>query len=645
MRKLKKLFFITKVFLFIFIVFIVCNIALYLYAYITPKEDVFINSGILLYDIDNKPFFDSINGNERINIENLSSFVLDATIATEDKNFYIHKGFDFARIIKALFLNIKNGKITQGASTISQQYVKNLYLTFDQTLTRKIQEAFLTLELETHYKKDEILEGYINSINYGAGNYGIENASKYYFNKSNKDLSLAEASMLVGIPKNPTLYNPITNYDKSKKRQKIVLNSMVNAGYITEEEMNNAYNESLNFYGKKDFNELSSVNYYKDAVLKELEQIGFSSLRDSGELHVYTNLDIKNQEIMENIINDEMKNEQDLQVASIMVEPNSGKVKALVGGVNYNLSEFNRVTSAYRQVGSTFKPLLYYAALENGFTASSTFTSESTTFNIENGKTYSPKNYGDKYGNQNISLATAIAYSDNIYAIKTHLFLGKDLLVDTAKRMGIQKDLTATPSLALGTEEITMMDYANAYNTLANYGKKNDLYLISKITDKNGKVLYEKEYKEESVLNTKYVFILNELLSNTYNYDFVDYSSPTMLGINNFLTKKYAVKSGSTNTDYWVVGYNPDALVMVWNGYDDNREVKKGGSNITKKIWARSIEEILKDKDIDWYEIPNGITASLVNPISGEINSKNKSVLLFYIKGTEPSLNDNLFKH
>ena len=190
-----------------------------------------------------------------------------------------------------------------------------------------------------------------------------------------------------------------------------------------------------------------------------------------------------------------------------------------------------------------------------------------------------------------------------------------------------------------------MMDYANAYNTLANYGKKNDLYLISKITDKNGKVLYEKEYKEESVLNTKYVFILNELLSNTYNYDFVDYSSPTMLGINNFLTKKYAVKSGSTNTDYWVVGYNPDALVMVWNGYDDNREVKKGGSNITKKIWARSIEEILKDKDIDWYEIPNGITASLVNPISGEINSKDKSVLLFYIKGTEPSLNDNLFKH
>ena len=637
--------YIIKIFVFLFFVFILGNVALYLYAYITPKIDINSNNSIVFYDNEGKNFFENSSESKWAAISDISKYVIDATVATEDKNFYIHKGFDFLRIAKAFYINFKNGNISQGASTISQQYIKNLYLTFDKTWDRKIEEAFLTLELETHYSKDEILEGYLNSINYGSGQYGIENASKYYFNKSALDLSLAEASILVGIPKNPSLYNPIYNLDKAKKRQKIVLDSMLEEGYITEEERNVAYNTELVFYGQDDPESVLSINYYKDAVLQELQTITSipDSLIESGGLHIYTNLDIEVQKKMENIISEEMDGQIDYQVASIAVEPSTGKVIALIGGVDYNTSEYNRVTQAERQVGSTFKPILYYAALENGFTASSTFSSEATTFNMGNGKTYSPKNYGEKYGNKDISLATAIAYSDNIYAVKTHLFLGESVLVDTAKRMGIEKKLQANASLSLGTEEISMLDYSNAYTTLANYGVKNDVYLINKITDNDGNILYKYEYKEETVLNKRDVFILNELLSNTYNYDFVDYSSPTMLPISNLLTKKYAVKSGSTNTDYWAVGYNPDMLVMVWNGYDDNRDTSSSQSKITKRIWARTIESILENSDSSWYEIPTGVTASLVNPVSGQITENGKKTLLFYIKGTEPNLNSNAF--
>ena len=645
MKYFRKFLFVVKVFVFLFFVFILGNVALYLYAYITPKIDINSNNSIVFYDNEGKSFFESSSENKWASISDISKYVIDATVATEDKNFYIHKGFDFLRIAKAFYINFKNGNISQGASTISQQYIKNLYLTFDKTWDRKIEEAFLTLELETHYTKDEILEGYLNSINYGSGQYGIENASKYYFNKSALDLSLTEASILVGIPKNPSLYNPIYNLEKAKKRQKIVLDSMLEEGYITEKERDIAYNTELVFYGQDDPESVLSINYYKDAVLQELQTISSipDSLIESGGLHIYTNLDIDAQKKMENIISEEMAGQNDYQVASIAVEPSTGKVIALVGGVDYNTSEFNRVTQAERQVGSTVKPILYYAALENGFTASSTFTSEATTFNMGNGKTYSPKNYGEKYGNRDISLATAIAYSDNIYAVKTHLFLGENVLVETAKRMGIEKKLQANASLALGTEEISMLDYSNAYATLANYGVKNDVYLISKITDNDGNILYEHEYKEETVLNKRDVFILNELLSNTYNYDFVDYSSPTMLTISNLLTKKYAVKSGSTNTDYWAVGYNPDMLVMVWNGYDDNRDTSSNQSKITKRIWARTIESILENSDSSWYDIPSGVTASLVNPVSGQLSESGKKTLLFYIKGTEPSINSNAF--
>lgn len=630
---MKKIMKLIKTIIFMFFSSIILNLSLYAYAYITPKFSIKTNSTIEYYDINGEELFSKEE--DYVNLNKISNNVKNAIVAIEDKNFYNHNGFDFLRIIKAMGINIINNDIVEGASTISQQYVKNLFLDFNKTWKRKIKEAYLTLELETHYSKNEILEGYLNTINFGAGNYGIKEASNYYFNKNPDELSLSEATILVGIPKNPTLYNPITNYDYAKKRQLIVLNSMANCGYIKESEVKDIFNTELTFYGKKDNLEVSSVYYYKDAIDDEMSRLSEipKSLLDIEKIKIYTNLDIDVQKTLENNINNEMKN-SNMEASSIVIEPSTGKILALVGGKNYNLSQYNRVTHSKRQVGSTIKPFLYYAALENGFTASSTFLSEKTTFNLGD-TTYSPSNSNNIYANKEITLAAAIAYSDNIYAMKTHLFLGKEMLSNIIKKVKISTPVEQNASSALGTTEINMLDYSNGYITLANNGTYVKPHLIEKITDENDNILYEFNYEEEYILNQKYVYILNNLLTLTYNYNLVDYTSPTLISISNELNGKYAVKSGSTKSDYWTIGYNKNYLVMVWNGNDDNSDVKLSESRLVKKIWAKTISS-LKEDDDGWYDIPKGITSSIIDAKTGSI-SLNSGLVCYYEKGTEPN--------
>ena len=637
-KRLKILILCYKIFCYFVIFIFLALFGFYLYAYITPKIDVQSSNRIILYDDSDEVFYQNTATSSWVSLDEISPYAIKGIVDTEDKNFYSHNGFDYMRIMKALYNDIKAGNLKEGASTISQQYIKNLFLTFDKTWERKLEEAYLTFELEVHYNKNEILEGYMNTINYGAGNYGIEEASLYYFNKHAKDLTLAEASIIVGIPKNPTYYNPIYYYDNAKARQKIVLNSMFNMGHITKEEMENAYNEELSFYGKKSSNFIVSSLYYKDAVMDELNSIDEipKSLIETGGLKVYTYLNSDAQRNLENIISEEMENTGELEVGAMIRSPKNGAIVALIGGTNYNETEYNRVTKAKRQVGSTFKPILYYSALENGMTATSTFVSEKTTFSLGEDESYSPSNFADKYANKSITMADALVLSDNIFAVKTHLFLGTDNLKNTAKRMGIKTSLPSNASLALGTSEINMVDYSNAFQTLANYGIRNNPVYIKKVTDLNDNVIYEAKYEEENVLDKRYVYILNEMLTNSYNYDYIDYASPTLLSVKNLINHKYAVKSGTTDTDYWVVGYNPEALVLVWNGYDDNRSVEKVSSKITKKIWARSIEAYLGEKESAWYNIPRGVTGAIVNPISGSTTDLSVKDLMFYVKGTEP---------
>lgn len=632
--------FSIKALIFLFISFIVIIIGLYTYAYLSPKLDLKTSGSLYLYDNKNNLVYQGSRSNEWVDIEDISKDLINAVVATEDKNFYKHNGFDYLRIIKAMMLNIKNGSIVQGASTISQQYVKNLYLEFDQTWSRKIEEAFLTLELEVHYSKDEILAGYLNTINYGQGNMGIANATSYYFNKKPNEITLEEAIILAGIPKNPSNYNPVSNYDAAIKRAKIVAKAMLDNNYINEETYNNLFKDKIEIYGQNKDNNLQMLMYYQDAVLNELNKIDRipETLINAGGLKIYTTLDLDVQGNMEqNILNNKV--DDDLQVASIVVDPNTGAIKALTGGMNYATSQYNRALKSKRQVGSTMKPFLYYAALENNLTMSSSFSSEATTFTLANNKTYSPQNAGDRYANKEITMAAAIALSDNIYAVKTHLFLGYDKMINIAKRTGITAELAEVASLPLGTSEINLIDYATGYTTFASGGYKKDLYFIEKIEDLNGNVIYEHKDKRNLVLNPNYTYILNEALTSTTNNAFVDYTTPTCLGIASKLTNKYAIKTGSTDTDFWIVGYNKDSLVMTWMGYDDNKIVNSKIRTGAKKAWADTIEYSLSNIETSWYETPKNIVALPLDAVTGKVSNDNKKTTLFYyIKGSEPSV-------
>lgn len=629
--------------MFNILVFIVGCIGLYGYAYFSPKLDIRNANQFYIYDDSNELIYQGSGNNEWISLDEVSPYFIDAIISTEDKNFYKHFGFDFMRIGKAMLVNIQNGKIVQGASTISQQYVKNMYLDFDKTWKRKYEEALLTLRLEVHYSKDEILEGYINTINFGQGNYGIENASQYYFNKHAKDLTMEEAIMLAGIPKAPSNYNPVSNYKSSIKRAKLISNLMYENEYISEEELNTLFINKIDIYGKKSENNLNTLMYYQDAVYRELESLeGIpDSLIEHGGIKIYTSLNLEAQRVMEESINNNIS-DNGMQVASMIINPSTGEIMALSGGVDYSSSQYNRAISAKRQVGSAIKPILYYAALENGMVSSSTFLSEPTTFMFSDNNVYSPANFNDKYGNQNITMAAALSYSDNIYAVKTHLFLGEDMLVNTANRMGIQSTLDPLPSLALGTCELSMIDFARAYTTLANEGVKNELSFINKVEDFKGNILYEKKLDNEMVLNKSYTYILNELMTSTYNSNFVDYNTPTVMSVASKISNKYAIKTGSSGTDSWMVGYNKNVLMLVWNGYDDNRELEVRDGSISKNIWVDTVENLSIEKE--WYEMPDNVVGIPLNAITGKEETDSKKINVFYyVNGSEYNYTDTEF--
>ncbi len=631
MKLFKKL---MRFMVFLIISFILLHIGLYAYCLFTPKIEITRNQSYYLYDNQDKLIF---NNYSWLNLNEISDALIDATLSTEDKYFYYHIGFDYPRIIKASINNIVSKSLSEGASTITQQYARNLYLNYDKTWKRKIEEAMLAFELETHYTKKEILEGYLNTINYG-GVYGIENAAQYYFSKSASQLTLAEASLLAGIPQSPSHNSPVRNFENAKRRQKIVLDLMLENKKINEGEYNQALAENIEIVGNNDEKITSGKLYFKDAVLDELDNITNipKSILTTGGIKIYTTLNDKAQSELEKSINS--KNFGELQTAAILLNPANGDVLALVGGTNYNESEFNRATKAKRQVGSTMKPFLYYTALENGFTSASSFISEKTTFSFENNKTYTPKNYNDKYANGPLSMGAAIAYSDNIYAVKTHIFLGEEKLVSISNRLGITNSLEALPSLALGTEEISLMDMVSSYSVFANMGNKVKTHLINRIEDSNGNILYEYKVTKNNILNESLVYILNEMLTYTYDSSFIDYNYPTLISLLPKMTNRYAIKSGTTNTDMWIIGYNNDAVLGVWTGYDDNRILSSTDSSIHKNIWIETMEGYLKEKKCEWYKAPNNIVGVLVNPITGELSSSDdkKSKMFYFIKGTEP---------
>lgn len=576
-------------------------------------------STIELYDNQNQKYLTYSNNRRQsyVTLDKISPYAIDAFIAIEDKRFFDHQGVDFIRIGGAIISDIKNKGFVEGASTITQQYVKNLYLSSDKTIERKLNEVLISMNIERLYNKNEILTGYLNSIYFDSGAYGIEDASQFYFNKPASKLTLVEACCLAAIPKSPSNYSPIKNPENNKVRRNLILQELYQDGKIDKENYDKSKNADIKLIGKNPQIENGRAPYFQDLVLRELNSMGWLNDYTARGLKVYTTLDLALNDNIIKSINKRLPNEE-IETAVYAIDPNNGNVLCVVGGTDYQMSTFNRAVDARRQSGSTIKPFLYLAALENGFTPATTFKSEATTFYVNN-EAYAPRNYADIYADQDISMVYALATSDNIYAVKTHLFLGSDTLVNTLKRFKISGEIPSIPSLALGTYEISLQELSTAFSILASEGMYYEPTLITKITTFDDKVLYEKkDQKQQRIANKSDVYILNEAMTSIFDNNMTYNIRPTGGRLVSLLSHKYAAKSGSTKTDNLMVGYNKDILISVWTGYDDSRVIEKhDDTTFGKYIWADSIEAYLKNKQTSWYETPSDVISVELNPMTG----------------------------
>lgn len=614
------------------------------YAKILGPPPLAVPQSTLYMADDGSVIGESNSGQKRywVPLKDISPDLVKATISIEDRNFYAHNGFDYKRIAGAIIADIKAMAKVQGASTITQQYARNLYLEHDKTWKRKLTEAFYTLRLEMNYSKNEILEGYLNTIYYGNGAYGIQAASQYYFGKDARDLSLAEASMLAGVPKGPSIYSPLANEKKANERQATVLRSMEIKEYISRAEADEAAAAPLKLVGKHQRGSVGQAPYFQDAVQKELKYTLKLDERTIalGGLKVYTTVNLEQQQLAEEMVAKHISEDSEIQAGFVAMDPRTGHVKAMVGGRNYEESPFNRAMQAVRQPGSTMKPLLYYAALENGFTPSTTMKSELTTFRFDDGSSeYTPHNFNNKYAEDDITMAQALALSDNVYAVKTHLFLGQETLVDTAKRFGLSTNMAQVPSLALGTSGVRVLEMASAYSLFANGGKYVEPVLIERVESNDGTVLFEAEKGGRQILQPELASVMNHMLTGMFDPKLNGYSSVTGITMADEMSRPYAGKSGSTNTDSWMIGYTPQLVTAVWTGYDVGKPIVKSTEKVySKNIWFNFMEKALEDEPAAPFKTAKGTIGVFVNPANGKIATANCPVkrLTYFKDGTEP---------
>ncbi|KKE77756.1 PBP1A family penicillin-binding protein [Bacilli bacterium] len=619
-------------------------IGIYTISFILGPPPLMNEENTIYYNNSNEVIGEERSAENRywVDLNDMSPHIINATLIVEDQHFKEHNGFDYKRIIGAIFRNVTSGTLKEGASTLTQQLARNLYLSHEKTWDRKIKEAFYTVRLEMYYSKGEILEGYLNSIYYGHGSYGIEAASNYFFDKSSKDLDVAEAAMLAGIPKGPTYYSPLNDKENAEQRQEQILQLMLTNNMISPDEYQNAKTTTLAYSKTKKEDNDSIGPYFQDAVLKEAAKILELDTEEirSGGFEIYTTLDSEMQIGLEDSVSKTIDQASEMQIGALAMDPKTGAIKAMVGGRDYSESPFNRAVNARRMAGSTFKPFLYYAALENGYTASTMLMSKPTAFELEDGEVYRPSNFNDYYAYEPISLAQALALSDNIYAVKTNLYLTPKKLVNTARRFGLSGELPEVPSLALGSASVSLEEMVTGYGMIANGGHEINSYTIEKIINRDGKTIYEKDNKlGDLVLDPKQTFILADLMTGVFDRQLDGYASVTGAPIANQLSRVYAGKSGSTKSDSWMIGFSPQLVAGVWGGYDDNRVMEVvAESGYPKKVWASFMEKAHEGLPEKSFEAPNGVVGVAIDPQTGNLATPYCEVsrVMYFEKGSEP---------
>ncbi len=506
-----------------------------------------------------------INGGEAVGLHEMSPYIPEAVVAIEDRRFYSHFGFDPVGFARAMGRNLAAGHMVQGGSTLTQQLAKNLFLSPDRTLERKVQEVLLAFWLEHKYSKDQILEMYLNRVYFGSGSYGVEAASRRYFNKGARDVSLNEAAILAACLKAPSTYSPARDADAANKRAKLVMNAMREQGMIGDKELNSAESKPAK-QASSSWN--GSEQFVADRIMLELKPM-LATIKN--DIIVDTTIDLGLQKAGEAAIEARIaKSGKKLNVhqGALVSVDTTGAVRAYVGGVDYALSQYDRAGTARRQPGSTFKPFVYLAALEMGRTPDSVRNDAP----IKIGK-WKPENYEGKYLGS-VTLTTALAKSLNSVAAQLMMETGPDAVIEVAKRLGINSPLDANLSLALGTSDVTLLELTGAYSAFSNGGNYAPIHLIKRVTRDDGKVLFEDKHDDAPrVIAPEVVGMMNSMLSHTLSEGTAKKAQ---------FDWPAAGKTGTSQEfrDAWFIGYTAQMTTGVWFGNDDNSPTNKvtGGS-------------------------------------------------------------------
>ncbi|WOD38611.1 penicillin-binding protein 1A [Nodosilinea sp. E11] len=555
-----------------------------------------------IYDINGTLLFslhDEAN-REVVDTDEMSPHLKRAVLAIEDSYFYSHNGINPSSVGRALLANAEAGSTVEGGSTITMQLVKNLFLTPERAISRKVAEAVLALRLEQIFSKDEILEMYLNQVYWGHNNYGVETAAQSYFNKSASDLNLPEAAMMAGLIQAPESYSPFHNYQSTKQRQAVVLNRMRQLGWITPEEEVAAREAPLLIGEVKSFR--SSISpYITEAAVQELKQRFGNEAVVKGGMRVQTTVDLGMQQMAEATVqrhNARIRNIAD-QMALVSIDPRTHFVKAMVGGVDYQKSQFNRAIQAYRQPGSAFKPFVYYAAFATGrYTPSSSIADTPVSY-PDGYRYYSPRNYDGGFMG-NIPIRTALEVSRNVPAVKLGQAVGVNQIIELCRTLGINSPMQPVTSLPLGAVDLTPMEMAGAYATFASNGWHSEPTFIVQVTDSSGNVLLDNTPRPQLVLDPWAAASLTDVLQGV-----IARGTGTAAQIG----RPAAGKTGTTDSqrDVWFVGYVPQLSTAVWIGNDNYTPMRAGatGGTYAAPVWKEFMQQALANEPVENFRRPS----------------------------------------
>lgn len=561
-----------------------------------PSETSYIYdiNGTLLYSLHDEA------NREVVDTDEMSPHLKRAVLAVEDSYFYSHNGINPSSVGRALLANAEAGSTVEGGSTITMQLVKNLFLTPERAISRKVAEAVLALRLEQIFSKDEILEMYLNQVYWGHNNYGVETAAQSYFNKSATDLTLPEAAMMAGLIQAPENYSPFYNYQLTKQRQVVVLNRMRQLGWITAEEEVAARDAPLLIGEVKSFR--SSISpYITEAAVQELKQRFGNEAVVKGGMRVQTTIDLGMQQMAEATVQRHSARIRHIadQMALVSIDPRTHFVKAMVGGVDYEASQFNRATQAYRQPGSAFKPFVYYTAFATGrYTPASSIADTPVSY-PDGYRTYSPKNYGGDFMG-NITIRTALEVSRNVPAVKLGQAVGINQIIELCRTLGINSPMQAVTSLPLGAVDLTPMEMAGAYATFASNGWHSEPTFIVQVTDSSGNVLLDNTPKPQLVLDPWAAASLTDVLQGVIVRG---------TGKGAQIGRPAAGKTGTTDSqrDVWFVGYVPQLATAVWIGNDNYAPMRSGstGGTYAAPVWKDFMQQALVNEPVENFKRPS----------------------------------------